>query len=70
LSKNSEMWAAPELHRIHGDLLLRGGDQIQAQASYRRAIATASQIGSRLFENRATDRLRFLQINPVETAER
>jgi predicted ATPase len=70
LSKNGEMWAAPELHRIHGDLLLRGGDEVQAQASYRRAIATAGQIGSRLFEKRATDRLRSLQISPVETAER
>ena len=70
LSKNGEMWAAPELHRIHGDLLLRGGDEIQAQASYRRAIATASQTGARLFEKRATDRLRSLQNNAVETAER
>jgi DNA-binding SARP family transcriptional activator/predicted ATPase len=69
LSKNGEMWAAPELHRIHGDLLLRGGDDTQAQASYRRAIATASQIGSRLFENRATDRLRALAIKSVEAAE-
>jgi DNA-binding SARP family transcriptional activator/predicted ATPase len=70
LSKNGEMWAAPELHRILGDLLLRGGDEVQAQASYRRAIATAGQIGSRLFEKRATDRLRSLQITPVEAAER
>jgi DNA-binding SARP family transcriptional activator/predicted ATPase len=70
LSKNGELWAAPELHRIHGDLLLRGGDEIQAQASYRRAIATASQTGSRFFEKRATNRLRSLQMKAVETAER
>src|SRR5262249_30911688 len=36
LSKNGEMWTAPELHRIHGDLLRRSGDEMQAQASYRR----------------------------------
>ena len=70
LSKNGELWAAPELHRIHGDLLLRGGDEIQAQASYRRAIAAASQTGSRLFEKRAALCLHSLEIKPVETAER
>jgi DNA-binding SARP family transcriptional activator/predicted ATPase len=70
LSKNNEMWAAPELHRIHGDLLLRGRDGNQAQASYRRAIATANQIGSRLFEELATDRLRALPVNSVGAAER
>ncbi len=70
LNKNGEMWAAPELHRIHGDLLLRGGDETQAKASYLRALAIAGQIGSRLFEKRATERLRSLQISPVEAAER
>ena len=69
LSKNGEMWAAPELHRIQGDLLLRSGEEVQAQVSYRRAIATAGQTGARLFELRAIDRLRSLQIDPVETAE-
>jgi len=70
LSKNGEMWAAPELHRIHGDLLSRGGDEVQAQASYRRAIAAAAQTGSWLSENRATARLHALQIKPVEASER
>jgi DNA-binding SARP family transcriptional activator/predicted ATPase len=70
LSKNAEMWAAPELHRIHGDLLLSSGDEKQAQASYRRAIAIAGQTSSRLSEQRAADRLQSLQIKPVEAAER
>jgi len=70
LSKNGEMWTAPELHRIQGDLLLSQGDELQAQASYGRAIATATQTGSRLSEKRASDRLRSLQIAPVEATER
>ena len=38
-SKNGEMWSAPELHRIHGDLLLRSGD---ACAISGRAISARS----------------------------
>ena len=30
-SKNGEMWSAPELHRIHGDVLLRSGDASQSR---------------------------------------
>ena len=30
-SKNGEVWAAADLHRIHGDLLLRGGNRAQAR---------------------------------------
>jgi predicted ATPase len=59
-SKNGEMWSAPELHRIHGDVLLHSGDAPQAQLSYRRAIESARQTGARLFELRAAARLRKL----------
>jgi DNA-binding SARP family transcriptional activator/predicted ATPase len=70
LTKNGEMWAAPELHRIHGDLLLQTGDDMQAHANYRRAVATAGQTGSRLSEMRAAERLRSMEIDPVESTER
>jgi predicted ATPase len=57
LSKNAEAWAAPELERIHGDLLLQSGNLSQSQASYRRAIDLAGQMGARLFELRAKSQL-------------
>jgi DNA-binding SARP family transcriptional activator/predicted ATPase len=57
LNKNCETWPAPELHRIHGDLLLRSGDTARAQASYRRASDLARGSGARLFEQRAEARL-------------
>lgn len=60
LSKNGETWAGPELHRIHGDVLLHSGDVSQSQVSYRRAIEWARQTGARQFELRAADRLREL----------
>jgi predicted ATPase len=59
-SKNAETWFAPELHRIHGDVLLHCGDTSQAQLRYRRAIESARQIGARLPELRAEARLRNL----------
>jgi predicted negative regulator of RcsB-dependent stress response len=60
LNKNGETWSAPELHRIHGDLLLQSGDRAQAKASYRRAADLARQTGARLFEQRAEARLNGL----------
>jgi predicted ATPase len=60
LSKNGEAWAAPELHRIHADLLLESGDAAHAQASYRRAVQEAQQLGARYLESRAAGGLRKL----------
>ena len=57
LNKNGEAWSASELHRVHGDLLLQSGDNLQAQISYRRAREKARETGSRLSELRATSRL-------------
>jgi predicted ATPase len=57
LSKNAEAWAAPELERIHGDLLLQSGSLSESQASYRRAIDLSRQTGARLFELRAESQL-------------
>ena len=52
-SKNGEVWAAPELHRIHAELLLRNGNPEEAWASYERALAAARQSGARMWELRA-----------------
>jgi tetratricopeptide (TPR) repeat protein len=73
LNKNNETWPAPELHRIHGDLLLRTGDILRARASYRRAVDLARQSGARLFELRAEARLNEspeLEIGPPNSTER
>jgi len=59
-SKNAETWSAPELHRIHGDVLSQTGDTSQSRVSYWRAIESARQTGARLFELRAAARLREL----------
>ena len=56
-SKNGELWSASELHRIHGDVLLRSGNPSQARISYGRAIDTARQTGAHLLEVRAAARL-------------
>jgi DNA-binding SARP family transcriptional activator/predicted ATPase len=58
LSKNGEAWSAPELHRIHGDVLRRSGDASQSQGSYRKAMDAAGLTGARLFELRAVARQR------------
>jgi DNA-binding SARP family transcriptional activator len=57
-SKNGELWSAPELHRIHGDVLMLSGDASQSQVSYQRAIESARQIGATSLELRAADRMR------------
>jgi DNA-binding SARP family transcriptional activator/predicted ATPase len=56
-SKNGELWFGPELHRVHGDVLLHSGDAAQAQISYRRAVETSRQTGARMFQLRAESRL-------------
>jgi predicted ATPase len=60
-AKNGEVWAAAELYRIQGDLLLINGNQPEAQASYRRSLEAARLAGARGFELRAADRLHELQ---------
>ena len=59
-SKNGELWFAPELHRIQGDVLLHSGNASEARISYGRAIETARQTGAHLLELRAAARLREL----------
>jgi DNA-binding SARP family transcriptional activator/predicted ATPase len=72
-NKNGELWSAPELYRIHGDVLLRGGDAFAAQISYRRAMEAAQKTGAHLFELRAAARLSdapVLAHNARKAAER
>lgn len=68
-NKNGELWSAPELHRIQGDLQLRSGDAAQAEISYRRAIETSRQMGARQFELRTADRLREMRASRKNSAE-
>ena len=56
-AKNSESWAVPDLHRIHGDLLLRSGKPHQARLSYQRALQSAQHLGAKILELRAATRL-------------
>jgi predicted ATPase len=57
-SKNGEVWAGADLHRIHGDLLLQSGNAARAETSYCRGIEAARETGSRMLERRAAERLR------------
>ncbi len=64
-SRNGEIWAAPDLHRIHGDLLLAGGNHPQALASYQRALEAAEQIGAPLPALRAGVRMCRIPLDPT-----
>ena len=68
LNKNAEAWAAPELHRIHGDILLRSGNPQQAAASYTRAMDLSREMGALRFERRAAARLLELSAGDEEQA--
>jgi predicted ATPase len=49
----SQRWDEAEMHRVHGDLLLRDGDREGATAAFRRALAIAQQQHAGLWELRA-----------------
>jgi DNA-binding SARP family transcriptional activator/predicted ATPase len=59
--KNGEVWAAADLHRIHGDLLLLNQNPLQAQASYQRSFDTARLAGAGMYELRAAGCLQKLK---------
>ena len=52
LSKNSEEWAAAELHRVQGKLLAAEGKSESARASFQQGIAAARRSGSLALERR------------------
>ncbi|MBV9305552.1 MAG: AAA family ATPase [Acidobacteriaceae bacterium] len=56
-NKNGEVWAAPYLHLIHGDVLLQQGSSEQAVSSYQRALEAAQGTGARLLALRSAVRI-------------
>src|SRR5262249_26836573 len=58
----SGRWYEAELHRLKGELLVRGGDSTAAaETCYERAIAVAARQGARPWHQRASDALASLQ---------
>src|SRR5215471_792830 len=58
----SGRWYEAELHRLKGELLVRGGGSTAAaEACYERAIAVAARQGARPWHQRASDALASLQ---------
>ena len=68
-NKNHEIWAAPNLYRIEGDILLQTGHPEHAADSYRRSMEAAREIGALSYELRAGKCLQSLQ-RPGATAAR
>jgi hypothetical protein len=64
-NKNGELWAAPYLHLIHGDVLLQQGSPEQAVSSYQRALEAAQQTGARLLALRSA--VRICRTEPEQT---
>jgi len=56
-SRNGELWASADLHRVQGDLMAANGSFPEAAASYRRAMEAAKQTGTRVLGLRAAVRL-------------
>lgn len=54
--RSGERWFEPELHRLKGEWLLRhsGGQDVEAEASFARAIELAARQRARLWELRAS----------------
>lgn len=52
-ARNEDRWYEAEMHRLSGDLALRGDDGERAEACYRRAVEVAQGQGARLLELRA-----------------
>lgn len=57
IESRGDRWFEAEIHRMRGELLLSGGDQQEAETSYRRAMAVARGQSARLFELRAANSL-------------
>jgi predicted ATPase len=59
---SGDIWFAPELHRLKGELLLKCGEHEEAQKCLDRALEAAEAQGARLLELRAaTSLVRMLQ---------
>ena len=66
--KNHELWAAPELHRIQGDLVAIDNPG-EAYACYQRAFEAARNTGARALELRAATSMCRLPLAPDTLAE-
>ncbi len=66
--KNSEIWAAPYLHLVHGDLLLQDGNPAQSRGSYQRALEAAQQTGARVLALRSAARICQIENSPCNRA--
>jgi predicted ATPase len=57
LNRSDDRWLAPELHRIHGELLLGAGRHNEAEEALRNALLLAREQNARLLELRAANSL-------------
>jgi predicted ATPase len=72
VDRNGDCWCAAELLRIKGELLLRRGEQTEAEDTFRRAIAVARSQEARSLELRAATslaRLWQVQNRPAEARQ-
>jgi len=56
-AKNGEIWAAPHLRQIYGDMLLEDGNRAHSRVNYERALEAARQTGARLLALRSAVRI-------------
>ncbi len=58
MTANGERWAEPEIRRLHGQILERGGaPAAEVEEAYRLAVETARRMGARRFEAAADESL-------------
>ncbi|MCC2662848.1 MAG: hypothetical protein K0S35_770, partial [Geminicoccaceae bacterium] len=71
IAKGGRRWIEPELYRLKGELLLAlpEADTIEAEACFRRAIATAREHGARMLELRTATSLARLWRDKARTRD-
>ena len=57
LNRSDDRWLAPELHRIHGELLLEAGRHNEGEKALRNALLLAREQSARLLQLRAANSL-------------
>jgi predicted ATPase len=66
LNRSDDLWLAPELHRIHGELLLDAGRHNEGEEALRNALLLAAEQNARLLQLRAANSLVVLLKNRGE----
>ena len=69
IDRSGEHWCKVELFRIQGELLLRRGENAEAEATFRQALAVARSQEARLLELRAATSLARLWLRQARHAE-